>query len=473
MRAWPRLAAGVAVWLTAWVAYAQEPGQPAPDMQFSRERGRGDERSLLEVYRHRIIVIIYWSSTSSHSIEVLKKASELHRQYAPRGVGFVAWSRDTMEKMEEVFREHDIVIPHRISASPEGRYLFASPPSAYIIDKYHRIAYARFDPSEDLEERIQAVLRRTPTANATPERLEANLARVGQLAQAGDFPRAYTLARELEEVLRGVDETRGEQVESMLTQLQTGAQRMLESAQQDVRGRSYEAAAQKLAALSVRLEGLQQDRDGRRRDGARDTQRSRPRGGRRDRRQPASEEPTERVMTYIEIREAVETEIGQLQGDAYTKRIITKAVDNARGELECDRAEELLAAQQFTAAREVYRRVVERYPDTAAAQKAQQSLDRLASDPDLRAAMKKVQAAEQAERWYDIGCRFKRSELFDLAREYLEKVIQEYPASTAAEQARARLKELPDAEERAARRRAAREAAPSSVVPVDEDNEQP
>jgi hypothetical protein len=473
MRAWPRLAAGVAVWLTAWVAYAQEPGQPAPDIPLSRERGRGDERSLLEVHRNRIIVIIYWSSTSSHSIEVLKKANELYRQYAPRGVGFVAWSRDKMEKIEEVFSEHEIVIPRRISASPEGRFLFASPPSAYIIDKYHRIAYARFDPSEDLEERIQAVLRRTPTANATPERLEANLARVGQLAQAGDFPRAYTLARELEEVLRGVDETRSEQVESLLTQLQTGAQRMLGNAQQDVRARNYEAAAQQLAALSVRLEGVQQDGDGRRRDGARRTERSRPRGGRRDRRRPAGEEQAERVMTYIEIREAVETEIGQLQGDAYTKRIIAKAVDNARGELECERAEELLAAQQFTEAREAYRNVVERYPDTAAAERAQQSLDRLATDPDLRAAMKKVQAAEQAERWYDIGSRFARSELFDMAREYLEKVIQEYPASTAAEQARARLKELPAAEERAARRRAAREAARSSMVPVEEEGEQP
>jgi len=178
-------------------------------------------------------------------------------------------------------------------------------------------------------------------------------------------------------------------------------------------------------------------------------------------------------MTYIEIREAVETEIGQLQGDAYTKRIIAKAVDNARGELECERAEELLAAQQFTEAREAYRNVVERYPDTAAAERAQQSLDRLATDPDLRAAMKKVQAAEQAERWYDIGSRFARSELFDMAREYLEKVIQEYPASTAAEQARARLKELPAAEERAARRRAAREAARSSMVPVEEEGEQP
>ena len=86
------------------------------------------------------------------------------------------------------------------------------------------------------------------------------------------------------------------------------------------------------------------------------------------------------------------------------------------------------------------------YPETEAAKIAQQAIDQINGDAEIRAEIRKVQAANQAARWYDLGQRHARVKFFDLAREYYEKVIMEYPDSTVAEKAKQELKKLDENE---------------------------
>ena len=81
MRAIMRTAAvGILLSLSAAVALAQEPGEDAPDLVYKPDRG--DEVRFSELYRHRILVLYYWSSFETRSKNLLPTISRLAEKYA-------------------------------------------------------------------------------------------------------------------------------------------------------------------------------------------------------------------------------------------------------------------------------------------------------------------------------------------------------------------------------------------------------
>jgi peroxiredoxin len=438
------------------LAWGQEVGEPAPELLVPDKERSKELVSLFERYPNRILVLYYWSSTNSRSLEFFKRLNELHDKYNPRGVTIVALAVEREEKVKKVREEYQ---PKFELIWQEGgiprlswlhtKWRFPAPPLAYIIDKYGRVAYARFDPEDGLEEKIQAVLERTPTAAATEERLRTSFERVSEYLKNGEVGRAFRLATELEDCLRNTDEARRERVEQLMKQVRAAAQTQLEAALTDIKNENYEAAARKLADLSVNLQ-VRKDKDAARRgSSSRTRQAPRPAGPARPG-QPADTTPEPKQIS--EIKEQVEQEIGRLQGDAYTKAIILKALDHARGEKKNDQAAELLEAGYYFDARELYRLVTQQYAGTEASAKAQAAIDRINNDPKMREKIRADQAAEQALRWLDIADRCARLEMFDMAREYYQKVIAGFPDSAAAQKARAGLDRLPELERKAGRK---------------------
>jgi outer membrane protein assembly factor BamD (BamD/ComL family) len=159
-------------------------------------------------------------------------------------------------------------------------------------------------------------------------------------------------------------------------------------------------------------------------------------------------------MTYEELKEQVERELGMLQTDAYTKSIVRKALDEAEASRDLEAAQRLPQRDMRLALDEVIRE----YPNTEAATKAQAIVDSLWGDPRMRKFIVREREKEKAMRWYEIGERYAEAELFDLAREQLRKVISEFPGSAAAEKAQERLATLDEDKEKAERREAARAA---------------
>jgi len=439
------------------LAWGQEVGEPAPELLVPDKERSKELVSLFERYPNRILVLYYWSSTNSRSLELFKLLNDLHDKYYPRGVTIVGLAVEREQKIKKIREEYkpkfELVwqeggIP-RLSWL-HAKWRFPAPPLAYIIDKYGRVAYARFNPEEGLEEKIQAVLEKTPTVAATDERLRTSFERVSAYLKNGEVGRAFRLAQELEDCLRDTDEARQERVEQVMKQVRAAAQAQLEAALADIRNENYEVAARKLADLSVNLQ-VRTDKDAARRgSSSRTRQAPRPAGPARPGQPGAAATPEPKEIK--EIKEQVEQEIGRLQGDAYTKAIMLKALDHARGEKKNDQAAELLEAGYYFDARELCRLVTQQYAGTEAAAKAQAAIDRINNDPKMREKIRADQAAEQALRWLDIADRYARVEMFDLAREYYHKVIVAFSDSAAAQKARTALDRLPELERKAGRR---------------------
>jgi len=488
-----RLLAGGLVLLSGYLAWGQVEGQPAPDYKLKPERG--EEYWLFgDLYKDHIVVLYYWNSMDSTSVELLPLLKELHSKYRNRGVVIIALTREKKERALRAVESKGAWFDWIAwGINPEEPYRFPAPRTTYIIDVYGRVAQARFDAGDNLEERILAQLRKTPTPAATDERLSQQLAAVRALMSAQDYGRAYTVAERLRHFFwtmsldlyerrdrerrsgsrrGGGDEEGGgsgnpqlDQAEELLKQVFEGGKQWLTQAREEIKKEDYESACRKLANLSVRLEKKAKEEGGERRD--RSARRSRGedrrRGRDRDRQGEGEGEVVEEIRDFEELKEHVDREVGRLQGDAYTKAIINKALDNVRGEVQNELAAELLANGMYLEALDAYRETSEKYPGTEAARAAAAAMDKIYKDPQLREQIKKTEAAEQAARWFDLGERFARCELFDQAREYFEKVIKNYPDSAVAEKAKSRLAGLADEQKKAEARRRAREAggAPS------------
>ena len=442
MRAMTLVTAGALIFMMAGGAWAQEVGEICPDILIRLDDRGDDTISLFKLYPKRIVVLYYWSTVNHRSLEWLSKVQELHEKYRGRGIFMLGITPDKEEKYEEVWEEKEITFWSWYEFSRYSRWKFSAPPLAYIIDKYRRVVYARFDPEDGLEEKILEVMQRTPPLSATAERLNRNFAKVGRLLAQQEIGRAYTLAKDLESLFRdNVEDDHRQQVEDLLQQVRHGAVTWLEQAREEISSEDYQPACRKLSDLSVRLEREEEDEDDDRRGRSRRSSR-RDRHSRRDRRNRADSGEGEEIQNFREMKEKIDQEIGRLQADSSVKSIIRKAMDNAKGQIKNDEAAELREDASYFEARELYREVAEDYPETKAAKVAQQAIDRINGDAEMRAEIRKVQAAEQAARWYDLGRRHARMKFFDLAREYYEKVIKEYPNSTAAEKAKQELKEL-------------------------------
>jgi tetratricopeptide (TPR) repeat protein len=458
-----RLAACGMCALLAGTALAQQIGEEAPELLVPKsERGGKDAISIFDLYPNRILVLYYFSTFNSQSVDFLETLKDLDEKYGPRGVTFVGLTRQKKELFEKVLSErgYGVMFPiiYGSGLGQQQVWRFPTPGMTYIIDTHRRIAYGRFDATdarENLEEKIQAVLARTPTLTATEEVQARNTQKLVDYIAQGDFGRAYTLAKGFKDIFRDKEDAdQEEQAAEYLRQISLGAQKQLESARDDLKAEKYDDAARKLAELSVRLTGLEEDKDqrGHHRRSTRSSRRSRGRRG-------SSQRQVERARDFRDIKEDVELEIGRMESDNYSKAIVLKALDNARGEVRNDQAAECMEVGQYSEARRLYRSVLEDFAETAAAQAAQEALDRIENDPEMKKAIAKAEATEQAERWYELGDRFAQFDMFDKSRAYFEKVIKEYPSSTAAEDARDRLVHLGEDEQAARDGRQRRETA--------------
>ena len=415
MRTLLRLAVGGLLALTVGAAWAQEVGESAPDVEFKESSSNKAEGSLLEDNRNRIIVLVFFRTFDAASIDLFPVLNELHDKYNKRGVSIIAISDEKMERVKSTAEGKGFKFRYTGEVNPDRPYKFSAPPEAYIIDIYGKVAYARFHPADDLEEKIKKVIERGAPPGSDKESLKRHFERLTKLMLQEDCGRAYTLAKELEDWVEGEDESATRRIDDLIEKIEKMADDWLKKARDEIEQKDYAPACRKLAVLSVRFHDS-------------------------------------------EIKERADRELGRLQGDNLTKPLVRKAVENAEAEVENDNAAALEMNGRYLEARDVYRGVTEDYEGTEAAREAADAIDRLGSDPAVQKEICKTQAAQQAGRWYDLGERYARVQLFALAREQLEQVIKDYPESHSAEKARKRLGEL-DSEERKAKEEAERRAA--------------
>lgn len=372
-------------------------GKPVPDFKIEDVSG-GQPTFELSKMKGKIVVLMFWRTTDSASIEAIPVLNDIYKDMSRSGVYVLAISPEEREVVEPVATGKGMQFPYAFKAGELVKnFDISSYPNVFIIDTTGNLAW-RGHPADDLKERIKTQRTRTPPIGGESKTLSNKLKRAESLVAKQDVGRAYTLVKSVKDVVES-GSALSEQAKAMMDTLEEAAKKVLEDIRQEIRSGKYEDACRRLAELSVRFSGL-------------------------------------------EVGRLADEEVAKLRADVKTKNIMKKAIDNARGELRNDEAEELAASSQYLEAVDIYRDVTEKYADTDAAGVAQKAMEHINSDPGIQQKMKAARDNEEAERWLDLADRFVKCELREQAKATYEKIVATHPKTLAASRAKKKLEEL-------------------------------
>jgi tetratricopeptide (TPR) repeat protein len=106
------------------------------------------------------------------------------------------------------------------------------------------------------------------------------------------------------------------------------------------------------------------------------------------------------------------------------------------------RAMEAFREENYAGSAALLASVLEKFEGTPSAKIARARLEELKSDPEMRRRIEEAQMKKDCSQWLNLARNYLRSGLRDKAREYCEKILEGYPDSEFAAEARALLEEL-------------------------------
>lgn len=373
--------------------------EQAPEIEAKFENADGNVS--LERYRGRIILLFFFKSTDSASVEAMPRLNTIHEDYGDKGVVVIGLTPETKQSAESVVRGKRVRFIIGYEAETEESWNVSAFPLIYMVDT-DGILEDRFHPDDRLEDKLQMQMRKTPPPGADPQALQNKFARASEVFREKEYGRAYTLASDVQKLVDG-QSSLGKAVGKLIDDLEEAAKRWVEEARQATDAREYDRAARILAELKVRFAGT-------------------------------------------EIVDDVEEGIGRLYGVREAKPKMDKALENAQAALLNDRAADHEAHRRFLEALRLYRRAAEDYPNSEAGKASDAAIERIAANEEAQTIIRKRREDEQADRWLDIAERFRKVEMYGKAREYYDRILEDLPETRAASRARQRLQDLPKPE---------------------------
>jgi len=403
---------GLLVSALALSAYGQRPvslGNRAPDLKVKQKGADGKEElkwSIEQNLHGRIGVLFFWRTNSVESIQLHKELSQLAKDYGGKGVVFSNFVAESEQRVKEA--------TDREGLEPLGVYQFyeigvlrwqlwcgvMQTPGVAILDPWGDVVW-RGHPDQGLREKLNDMLAKRLPPAGDDHWLSRQFRKAEKLQSEGEIGKAYTEAQLLSRVaLEGAEHQ--SKATGFMEKMEGEADKWLKQAVEAQRRGELEKAAHIVAQIAVRLK-------------------------------------------ETDIGRRAENEIGAMSADRTIKEHIRTARKNAEGELELEKAARYEDAELYDKALAIFKIVStdEKYSDTPAAKFAKDRIKTIQEDPGIRAAVAKVRAARQAERWFDIAQRAQDAKLYTLARSYYERIVKEHPDSPSATDAKDRLKDLP------------------------------
>lgn len=392
------LAAIVTIALSA-SALADPPklGKPVTDFKIENVNG-GQPVFELSKNKGKIIVLFFWRTTDSASLEAIPTMNEIYKDMSRSGIMIMAISGEEREKVEPVATGKGIQFPFAFGSTGLIRdFEISSFPNVLIIDPAGNLAW-RGHPADDLKERLKTQRTRTPPVGSESKTLANKLKKSEAFLGKGQIGRAYTLAKAVKDVVE-TGTPLSEQAKSLMDKIEEAGKKAVEEIKQDIRNGKSEEACRRLAELSVRFSGT-------------------------------------------EIGRLADEQVAEMRADNKTKNIMKTAIDNARGDLGNDEADDLAASSQYLEAIAAYKDVTEKYADTDAAKDAKKAIEHINNDPGIQLKIKAARDNEEAERWLDLAERYAKCELPEQAKAIYEKIVSIHPKTLAASRAKKKLEEL-------------------------------
>jgi len=410
-----RLAVVMTATLTV-CAWSQTIGKPAPDVELKvkeQQGGATKDKFLIRDYRGRLVTMYFWRTRNVQSVELLKMMRDLEQKYRPKGVIFMDFCSDSKEKVEKFVQDEaiDTLSDHIYGLGVkrlQEMYGALSEPFVVIVDPWGILRW-RGHPLDGVEERILEFLEKYPPPGGDPEWLDRHLRQAERLLDQGEIGRAYTVAKQVLDYTNEENEYHAK-AESLTEKIEGAAEEWLKQAIKHEEKGEYDDAARIVAQISVRI-------------------------------------------AETDLAHDAEQEIGRMNGRRELKERIREALKQARAEVLLDEATVFEERGDYESAIEVYRRVIKKYEDTQAERTAKQALERIKNDPEVQQAIARARKQRMADRWFDLGRRCARLGLYDEARQWYEKILSEHPDTSAADKARAALRELPAVDKEQAARK--------------------
>ncbi len=397
------LAALLALALTAPAvpaAGAAEVGQPAPAV--AATDWLNAPPLALEALRGKVVVVEFWATWCPPCRATIPHLVELDKKYRPKGVVIMGLTNEPKSKVEPFARQMGMTYAVGCGSPSAAAYGVRGIPHAFVLDPSGKIVWHGHPAGPGLEAAIQEQLRTNPPTLLSPKQKAQALALVEKAAkavEAGKWIEAAGLLALLEHPDR--DPEVAQKAAPLRERLLARAKARLAETDRLLKRKAYYEADAALAEAAALAPGT-------------------------DLAETAQARRTE-LLKDETARAAIEK--------GRRARAAAEALARLEAEMEKKRtppAERLKAYEAFAA----------KHAGTPAGAQAAAKAQAMRADKALMARLAHEAAERDSKGWLSMARNFIRAGFPEKARPYLLRVIEKYPDTDFADQARTMLEEL-------------------------------
>ncbi len=382
----------LAVALHASAAGEVSVGGPAPEI--SADDWLNAPPLSLAKLRGKIVVVEFWATWCPPCRATIPHLVELHKTYSKKGVVIMSLTGEPKSKVEPFAEKMGMTYAVGCGSPSSNTYGVRGIPHAFVVDVAGKVAWHGHPAGNGLEQAIQEQLRTNPPSLLSPEQKAEAMARLEKVRKALDeahYLQAAALVAQIREPDR--DPEVEKRVAAVRKQLTDRAEARLAEAGEHIDRKAYYEADEALREVAP----LAPDSD------------------------LASKAAARREELHEDKKIHAAIEQGRREHRAA----------QALADLEKD------AADMDPAARlKAYEALADAHAGTGAARAAASKARAIRSDKTLMAQITNQAAEKDCKGWLSMARNFLRAGMPEKATPYLRKVLETYPDSEFADQAK-------------------------------------
>jgi thiol-disulfide isomerase/thioredoxin len=366
-------------------------GKPAPEV--SAQYWLNSQPLALGGLRGKIVVVEFWATWCPPCRASIPHLIDLNKKYAGQGVVFMGLTDEPKEKVEPFAQQLGMNYAVGGGSPTGGPYGVRGIPTAFLLDTAGTVVWQGHPMNPEFVTAIDAQLKKTPPATISPEEKAAATAVLDKMDEAikqEQYAAAAALLAKLTKA--GEDPVLKVRSEAARKTLADRAAARLAEAEKCIAAKDYLPATQALADVQALGAGT-----------------------------PAAEKAAgllKNLMADETARAAVEQGRRENEASAALAEIEKKGAASP--------AETLKALDDLAA----------RFPGTKAGQAAAERAKTMRADPALVKKVQNEAADKECKGWLSMARNFASAGLPDKARPFLEQIIQKYPDTDYAREAR-------------------------------------
>ena len=351
----------------------------------------------LRALQGKIVVVEFWATWCPPCRQSIPHLIQLSGKYGPQGVVFIGLTDEPKEKVEPFAKELNMTYAVGGGSGTGQAYGVTAIPTAFLLDTEGKVAWQGHPMNSAFVQAIETQLKKTPPAvMSTQDKALAKvlLDKAEQTIKAGELADASAAMAKLpkldEPAVRGRAEAVRKSLADAVAQFVAEADKLIEA-------KDYYKAS--LALTQIAGAGAE----------------------------PAKKAQARLKELMADEKAKAVIEQGQREGEA------AGLLEELEKSGQSKSTAEMLAALDDLAAR---------FADTKAGKAAAEKAKSMRADPELMKKMTQASADKDCKAWLALARNFMKAGLKDKAKSYLDQVIQKYPDTDYAKEAKELLASL-------------------------------